>query len=601
MRIPTVVIALFCVLVAAPGWAEDLSAEEIELLNEECLDCHADLDEDEEEYAFPDGSVITFSVDADEHRASVHGRVLACVSCHEDYADEHPDFEPGSAQEHRRARSELCASCHEELVCGHPEDEEDGPLCVDCHSAHSDRSFEEFPSVVIARCGGCHDAELEEYQAGGHAEAGSASDPNPDMPRCFTCHPVHEKAEGAELPLIARVTKLCIDCHSSSRLVLEYDLGSHVVTSYMEDFHGMTFQHLLADVDDAHRQEIMTCATCHGPHAVGPVEKERLAEVCLDCHEEASAGFTGAWLGHELIGPGNAILVWAVQLGYGVLIPLMLVGLITIILVQLQHHFRTRRGATDSESGKEEARQAGMRLSGTVVRFSRVDRAEHVLVMILFSMLVATGIPQSYPQSNLASAFVDFWGGIAWTRLIHRTCGFVFAALMAAHVVRGIVGTIRRHRHPEILPTATDFRHIFEDLRHHLGMGPAPRFDKFDYGEKFEYMGLFLGGCLIAGTGFLLVFPEFATTYLPGVVLTAARVAHGYEATLAVLVIVVWHLWGVALRPGVFPCDTSIFTGRMDVERLREEHHLWYDRLLAERGQPSMQTASGSDVSPAAE
>jgi hypothetical protein len=56
---------------------------------------------------------------------------------------------------------------------------------------------------------------------------------------------------------------------------------------------------------------------------------------------------------------------------------------------------------------------------------------------------------------------------------------------------------------------------------------------------------------------------------------------------LAILVLLVWHLWGVSLRPEVFPCDTSIFTGKISTERLREEHALEYERLLAEQKQTS--------------
>jgi len=49
-----------------------------------------------------------------------------------------------------------------------------------------------------------------------------------------------------------------------------------------------------------------------------------------------------------------------------------------------------------------------------------------------------------------------------------------------------------------------------------------------------------------------------------------------------VLVIALWHSYGVILRPEIFPLDTSIFTGRMSVRRLKEEHVLEYERLFEE-------------------
>jgi len=55
---------------------------------------------------------------------------------------------------------------------------------------------------------------------------------------------------------------------------------------------------------------------------------------------------------------------------------------------------------------------------------------------------------------------------------------------------------------------------------------------------------------------------------------------HGLEATFAVLVVVLWHSYGVILRPEVFPLDKSIFTGKISLERLREEHALEYERIF---------------------
>jgi formate dehydrogenase subunit gamma len=66
---------------------------------------------------------------------------------------------------------------------------------------------------------------------------------------------------------------------------------------------------------------------------------------------------------------------------------------------------------------------------------------------------------------------------------------------------------------------------------------------------------------------------------LPGYIVAAALEFHGYEATLAILVIVVWHFYDVIFRVGVFPADTSIFTGRISRERMKAEHYLEYLEL----------------------
>ena len=579
MRIPVVPLVLLFLLLAVPAWGQELPPEEIDALNEDCLACHEDMEEDEKEYVFPSGEVIYFQLDGDAIRRSAHGEILACSSCHgEEYADDHPDFSEPSERGYAKARSELCQSCHEEIHPRHSAEAEDAPMCTDCHSAHADRSFETEPLPILNRCGRCHESEFEDFKAGGHAEAVSETSLNRDLPNCNTCHPAHGDTAGDQLPMIARVTTLCIDCHSNSLLILKYEREGSVVTSYMDDFHGLTFQHLVTGLKGTDSSEIMTCATCHGAHDVGPLTEEEVVAVCANCHDGASTRFAGAWLGHGEVGLERGAIVWIVRIGYQFLIPIMLIGLLVHIIIQILHHRRTH-----ADEVSEEEAETVEGLPSSVQRFSKLERAQHSAVIFLFSMLVLTGIPQSYPSSGLAGAVIDFWGGIFAARLIHRTCGFVFVTLLAAHVVHAVILTLRSHERPEILPTAKDFRDIIASLRHHLGLGPAPRFGKFDYGEKFEYWGFFLGGCLIGGTGILLVFPEFATTYLPGVILAAARLAHGYEATLAVLVVLIWHLWGVTLRPEVFPLDTTMLTGKMSLRRLREEHTLEYERLVAER------------------
>ena len=52
------------------------------------------------------------------------------------------------------------------------------------------------------------------------------------------------------------------------------------------------------------------------------------------------------------------------------------------------------------------------------------------------------------------------------------------------------------------------------------------------------------------------------------------------EVPLALLIVLVWHMYGAHLNPDVFPFDTSIFTGRISKERLKHEHRLEYEELF---------------------
>ena len=130
------------------------------------------------------------------------------------------------------------------------------------------------------------------------------------------------------------------------------------------------------------------------------------------------------------------------------------------------------------------------------------------------------------------------------------------------------------------MPAAKDFRDAAATLRYQLGTSPKPpAFDRFDYRQKFEYWGLLLGGSVMVATGFLLLFPLLATAVLGGQFVPAAKVAHSNEGLMAFLVVLTWHVFNAHLSPEAFPGDTTIFTGRIEKERLRHEHALEYARL----------------------
>jgi predicted CXXCH cytochrome family protein len=582
-------LLLLSFVILAPDAFGQATPEEIEEADEDCLDCHEDLDTDEREFRFPDGSVRTFDVSRETLRASFHGKRLSCLSCHEGYDEGHQGFPEDSARSYDEARSKLCEGCHEEGRQRHSGRAETPPLCTHCHSAHRDGPISEAVLGISRRCGSCHETVQEAYAAGGHASGLSPEDPNPDLPICTTCHPAHRGPNDPSLKTRIEATSRCIDCHSRDALVRKYGLPNAAAESYRQDFHGMTFQHLWVHPEDQGGPNVMICADCHGNHGVGPLPRSDLYGVCSRCHEDADGALVSAWLGHEPPGPRSGALVWLVRVLYYALIPVVLIGLITNILLHQVYRVRMRRtadrqGVSPSRDGGTDG-GASSPLPEKVVRFGRVARVEHVVAMTLFAVLVLTGIPQSYPQSSAGQWLIDRWGGIESTRTIHRVAGFSFAAFGLFHLARAVLVSARRRRLPGMVPRRKDFLDVIRLLKHFLGMGERPKFGRYDYGQKFEYWGHFLGGVLMAVTGLMLIFPEFVSHLLPGVVLAAARVAHGLEATLAVLVILVWHFYEVLFRPEIFPIDTTIFTGKISRARLQHEHPLEYDRLIQEHGE----------------
>jgi cytochrome b subunit of formate dehydrogenase len=125
------------------------------------------------------------------------------------------------------------------------------------------------------------------------------------------------------------------------------------------------------------------------------------------------------------------------------------------------------------------------------------------------------------------------------------------------------------------VPTRQDFVDAIVTLKYYLGMSDLKaKFGRFDYRQKFEYWGLVFGAIIVIVTGAVLLFPMFVARFLPGDLIPAAKLAHGNEALMAFLVVIVWHIYNAHLSPDVFPFDTAIFTGKVSRERMEHEHPL---------------------------
>jgi cytochrome b subunit of formate dehydrogenase len=106
-----------------------------------------------------------------------------------------------------------------------------------------------------------------------------------------------------------------------------------------------------------------------------------------------------------------------------------------------------------------------------------------------------------------------------------------------------------------------------------------PKWGRWTYWEKFDYLAVFWGMIVIGASGLTLWFPEAFSKMFPGWLINAAHIIHSEEALLATAFIFTVHFFNTHLRPGAFPLDEAIFTGRITEERFEEERSLQKDLL----------------------
>lgn len=205
---------------------------------------------------------------------------------------------------------------------------------------------------------------------------------------------------------------------------------------------------------------------------------------------------------------------------------------------------------------------------------------EHWLNATVFVVLVVTGLSQKFHDAATSQWLIEILGGIDSVRIIHRITGFALIILTSVHVLTAVYGVLVRRWQPTMIIHKKDFADVIDNLKYYLGLtNHAALCDRYDYKQKFEYWGVVIGSMLMAGTGLSLWFPTLVVRFLPGEVIPIAKALHTNEALLALLVIVVWHIYNAVFSPEVFPIDTVIFTGQISRKRMLHEHPVELARI----------------------
>ena len=207
----------------------------------------------------------------------------------------------------------------------------------------------------------------------------------------------------------------------------------------------------------------------------------------------------------------------------------------------------------------------------TYERFPLARRIEHWVMMLSFTTLAITGLPQRFSSSPISIAFVGILGGIETLRTIHHIAAIVMMLGTAWHIlVFGYLAYVRRTRFT-MLPTLQDVKDAWQALMYNIGRSKAPpQMGRYTFEEKMEYWAFVWGAIIMGVTGFIMWNPITTTRILPGEIIPAAKAAHGGEALLAVLAIIIWHMYGVHIKR----FNRSMFTGNMTEEEMLHEHPL---------------------------
>ncbi len=336
-------------VISGSAFAEGISVKAADPARN-CQNCHAQI---KSRLHFSDGSSQTLQVDETQLNDSIHGGRLGCSDCHQEkWGNTHPSVESRSVRDFSIKQSETCKRCHfahyTRQVDGIHfkllnQGRTDAPTCVDCHGAH-DVKDPKNPRVVMNRkCGACHKEVMKTYENSIHGKG--LVEANQDHPLCIDCHGAHKIEKSDEMNFRVSVHLVCGKCHGDAERMKKYNLNPNVLSTYLDDFHGMSNQFYQTQGKDGAQAKkyFATCTDCHGAHDVqslrnkdsaGQVRK-KVIKTCVSCHKTGKDWLADAWLSHQKPTRETAHWVWGVKKFYSFLIPLIMAGLLLHILLHL--------------------------------------------------------------------------------------------------------------------------------------------------------------------------------------------------------------------------------------------------------------------------
>ena len=209
--------------------------------------------------------------------------------------------------------------------------------------------------------------------------------------------------------------------------------------------------------------------------------------------------------------------------------------------------------------------------SRNYVRFTFADRVQHLLLLLSFTTLAITGLAQKFALSPVSLFIIRLWGSVDNLRLTHHGAAAVLMVVVIYHLIEVGYKLFVLHQQMTMLPSFQDVKDAWTAFVYNIGLGKSrPQTGRYTFEEKAEYWALVWGTLIMAITGFMMWNPLTTVKILPGVVIPAAKAAHGAEAILAVLAIIVWHMYGVHIKR----FNKSMWIGRLTEEEMLHEHPL---------------------------
>jgi len=204
-----------------------------------------------------------------------------------------------------------------------------------------------------------------------------------------------------------------------------------------------------------------------------------------------------------------------------------------------------------------------------VVRFNAFERFVHWMTASCFIILAISGLNITFGKPLLMPLIGEgaFAAWSQWAKYAHNYLSFPFAIGVFCVLLMWIGGNIPNKVDVEWLKRGGGI----------VGHDHPPAY-RFNAGQKLIYWIVVIGGTAVAISGYLLMFPFYATG-IEGMQL--AQTVHAIIAVLFVAAMLAHIYIGTIGMEGAFE---AMGEGTVDVNWAKEHHALWLEREMARTG-----------------
>lgn len=243
------------------------------------------------------------------------------------------------------------------------------------------------------------------------------------------------------------------------------------------------------------------------------------------------------------------------------------------------------------------------------IRMNLSERIQHIMIIITFLALIITGLPVLFYEIKFLKSIFYTEQSFHIRGVIHRIAAVLMIINLMWHLLYSMFTSRGRKNFKEKIPKFIDIRDAFDIFWHNVGFtrfllrrgilkkffsthpywlfNNPPKYGRYNFIEKFEYWAVAWGSLVMIVTGFFMWKVELSLSLFSLWIHDVLIVFHGYEAILAFLAVIIWHMYNVHLSPEVFPMNKAWINGKITGKELRILHPLEYQEILEERKRAS--------------